>query len=264
MADILYHYCSNDSFLSIIKTNSIRLSSLSLSSDSREGKLVSELMVEFGKSDKLGQEIVERLRFTVDGLNQFIDGLGFCLSESGDLLSQWRGYAGDGSGVSIGFSKQYFQRLSKLSRGKDVAGFSLSQVKYDREKQKSRIHPAYLKIKELIEKGVFKIPSRFMILSNLTDEENKEEENLLKVLQTKLSFTNLMLLRELYSLKHSAFSEEKEWRLVSFFLKNGEEQCSFRSSETGIVPYRDYKMIDCGCGRIVEIFLVPKTPHRSM
>lgn len=31
------------------------------------------------------------------------EGLGFCLSERGDLLSQWRGYAAQGRGVSIAF-----------------------------------------------------------------------------------------------------------------------------------------------------------------
>jgi hypothetical protein len=36
--DILYHYCSNATFLSIIESNTIRLSDLSLSNDSQEGR----------------------------------------------------------------------------------------------------------------------------------------------------------------------------------------------------------------------------------
>ena len=60
-------------------------------------------------------------------------------------------------------------------------------------------------------------------------------------------------------------AEEKvELRLVSFFLKNGEEQCSSRSSENRIVPFREYKLIDRGCARIVEAVLGPKTLHLSM
>lgn len=36
--DILYHYCSNAAFLSIVETDSIWLSDLSLSNDSHEGQ----------------------------------------------------------------------------------------------------------------------------------------------------------------------------------------------------------------------------------
>jgi hypothetical protein len=32
-----------------------------------------------------------------------------CFSEAGDLLSQWRGYANDAQGISIGFYKPILQ-----------------------------------------------------------------------------------------------------------------------------------------------------------
>lgn len=106
---ILYHYCSNNAFHSIIENSSIWLSSLSLSNDSMEGKLVAEIIGLIAKDDELDQAATERLQESVFRLEQFVDGLGFCLSECGDLLSQWRGYADDATGVSIGFSKNYLE-----------------------------------------------------------------------------------------------------------------------------------------------------------
>lgn len=55
---ILYHYCSNNSFHSIIEKRRICLSSLSMSNDSMEGKLVAEILVRLAKADKLDQTAV--------------------------------------------------------------------------------------------------------------------------------------------------------------------------------------------------------------
>jgi hypothetical protein len=56
-----------------------------------EGKLVAEILARIAKADGLDQAPTQRLQKLVSGLEQVIDGLGFCLSEDGDLLSQWRG-----------------------------------------------------------------------------------------------------------------------------------------------------------------------------
>jgi hypothetical protein len=89
--DILYHYCNTDSFISIIRSQSIRLSSLSLSNDSMEGQLVTKTIMRLAERDgivgKEKIELEESLRFN----ERYFDGLGFCLSAYGDLLSQWRG-----------------------------------------------------------------------------------------------------------------------------------------------------------------------------
>lgn len=46
---------------------------------------------------------------------QLAYGLGFCLSAERDLLSQWRGYTGDGAGVAIGFNRLYLEELTKAN-----------------------------------------------------------------------------------------------------------------------------------------------------
>lgn len=99
----LYHYCSNEVFFSIVDRREIWLSSLNLSNDSMEGKLLSSVILQLASDDGLQADHLRLLREQVEYLEGYFDGLGFCLSERGDLLSQWRGYAADGAGVSIGF-----------------------------------------------------------------------------------------------------------------------------------------------------------------
>jgi hypothetical protein len=50
---VLYHYCSTSTFVSIISGKSIWLSSLNLSNDTMEGKLVAETLCRMATRDGL-------------------------------------------------------------------------------------------------------------------------------------------------------------------------------------------------------------------
>lgn len=259
----LYHYCSNRAFHSIVSNKSIWLSSLSLSNDSMEGKLVAEILLELAKEDSLNEYDRNRLRKMVDGLHEFFDGLGFCLSENGDLLSQWRGYANDASGVSIGFSSEYLNLLSNKTKSKKQPGFTLQKVEYENKAQVDLIRPTYAEIKELIDKGAFSFPALRSLLDTRTEEHIERETEKNKQVFSKLSMTVLKLFSKLYLLKTHAFREEREWRLISYFLKDAENNCSFRASNDRIIPYREFKIISLSKDAITEIYLGPKniTPN---
>ncbi len=111
--DILYHYCSTASFHAIIQSRALWLSSLSLSNDTMEGKLVVRAIARLAERDSLEPKSFRLLRQIIGFSELAFDGLGFCLSEDGDLLSQWRGYAGNATGVAIGFSKEYLHESPK-------------------------------------------------------------------------------------------------------------------------------------------------------
>ncbi|MHB9074403.1 MAG: DUF2971 domain-containing protein [Desulfobaccales bacterium] len=260
---ILYHYCSNDAFHSIIENRRIWLSSLSLSNDSMEGKLVAEILARIAKADGLDQAAMHRLQESVSGLEQVIDGLGYCLSENGDLLSQWRGYAADATGVSIGFSKDYLEQCAEASRASEKSGFTLQRVEYDLEIQESLIKPTYIKIKELINEGAFKLPGKRSLLDARSDDEVKRDNNKIKDAFSRLSITLLSLFAKLFLLKTSAFREEREWRLISYFVKTGDDTCSFRALNERIVPFREFELLESESGSIVEVILGPKntTPN---
>jgi hypothetical protein len=261
---ILYHYCSNNAFLSIIENRRICLSSLSLSNDSMEGKLVAEILARIAKADGLDHPAIHRLQESVSGLEQVIDGLGFCLSEDGDLLSQWRGYAADATGVSIGFSKDYLEQFAEASgQVPEKSGFSLQRVEYDPEIQESLIKPTYIEIKKLINEGAFKFPSRRSLLDVRSDDEVKRDNEKIKRAFSILSMRVLFLFGKLFLLKTNAFREEREWRLISYLVKTGDDICSFRVLNDRIVPFREFKLLESGSGSIVEVILGPKnaTPN---
>lgn len=260
---ILYHYCPNNAFHSIIENRRIWLSSLSLSNDSMEGKLVAEILARISKADGLDLAATHRLQESVSGLEQVIDGLGYCLSENGDLLSQWRGYAADATGVSIGFSKDYLEQFAEASRGPEKSGFILQRVEYDLEIQESLIKPTYIEIKELINEGAFKLPGKRSLLDARSDDEVKRDNKKIKDAFSRLSITLLTLFAKLFLLKTSAFREEREWRLISYFVKTGDDMCSFRALNERIVPFREFELLESESGSIVEVILGPKntTPN---
>lgn len=254
----LYHYCSNNSFHLIIENRSIWLSSLSLSNDSMEGKLVAEIISYIANEDGLNAATTQRLHESVEGLEKIIDGLGFCLSEEGDLLSQWRGYAADASGVSIGFSKEYLKQLSKTSLKLKESGFTLQHVEYEKIAQVNLVKPTYLRIKELINKDAFKIPGKWGLLDTRSDEEIEKENEKIKRAYSQLSIRVLMLFKELFRLKTKAFIEEREWRLISYFAKTGEDNCLYRAVNDRIIPYREFELKSLEQSAIKEVIIGPK------
>jgi len=257
--ETLYHYCSNKAFHSIIKSRSIWLSSLSLSNDSMEGKLVLDIITEIAKNDSLDENSINRLQNSVSLLNKVADGLGFCLSEEMDLLSQWRAYTDDASGVSIGFSKKYLEKLSDhRRRDPEKWGFTLQKVVYEKNKQIDLIKPTYEEIKELINKGAYKISGRRSLLDTRTEEEIEKDDKEFKKAYSNLSIKALCLLSKLYLLKQKAFREEQEWRLISYLVKSGDDDCSFRVSRNIITPYRKFPLLDLDEPSVVRVVLGPK------
>ena len=261
--DTLYHYCSTKTFHSIVENRSIWLSSLSLSNDSMEGKLVSEVITMLAKEDGLDGATIERLQDTIGNLENFLDGLGFCLSEDGDLLSQWRGYADNAEGVSIGFSKAYLEELKTAYSGKKISGFNLSKVQYDEADQRKLLEPAFKEMKKLIADGALKPHGFKTLLTMGSDKEIKAENERINKLFRSLSLTVLTLFGELFVLKSHAFREEIEWRLISIFLKNGEDDAQYRCLSDRIIPYREYELPPLDNKVITEVILGPRnnTPH---
>lgn len=162
--EILYHYCSINNFLSILSNRSIWLSSLNLSNDTMEGKLVAEIIERLARRDGLDDQTIASLQIFLRVFEEKMDGLGFCLSEDGDLLSQWRGYAGDATGFSIGFSKEYFLLLKEYITSQKQPVFSLNKVKYDPLAQEELVEPTYKQVKKIIDSGRHKVPHRPTLL----------------------------------------------------------------------------------------------------
>jgi len=263
---LLYHYCSNKTFHSIVINRTIRLSSLSLSNDSMEGMLVKKIILELATADNLNQVDMDQLKYSLTILEKMTDGLGFCLSEKGDLLSQWRGYANDASGISIGFSKNYLEKLSEYYKNLDIPGFVLQKVEYEKPSQLEILKPVYDEINKFIKMGAFEIQGKRSFIDTRTLKEIEKKDEEIKNAFRSLSMTIIPLFAKLFLLKNKAFSQESEWRLLSHFLKIGKDECMFQPGHNIIIPYREFRLEELNENPIKQIFIGPKneTPEYVM
>lgn len=251
----LYHYCSSPAFHAIVGSKTIWLSSLRQSNDSAEGRMVAYAAKRLAAKDGLTHELTEHVLAAIANMENLWAGLGVCLSEDGDLLSQWRAYAADGSGVAIGFDRDYVNWLVESSRGTDT-DLELHQVEYEFQAHEQLVMPAYLKLRQLLESGADFPPGA---LPEFRDAED------LKIVELNGRLAILTLLRAamdafngIFSLKHPAFKEENEWRLLHLHGLSPAHPCHFRAVSGGIVPFKTCLLRDSGRSRIAEVVLGPR------
>lgn len=262
--DVLYHYCPTSSFHSIIQSRSIWLSLLTLSNDTMEGKLVTKTVTHLAERDGLDRDTISRLQDWLALLENEFDSFGFCLSEEGDLLSQWRGYAADATGVAIGFSEAYLQDVLTSTESEKPPVLNLERVEYTHQGHEEKVEPIYRKIRRHIDDGAFKLSGKRGLIDTRTDDEIEEERKRIDKSHTELVFTVLSLFPMLFQLKSHAFREEKEWRLISLFIQGVIDDCSYRSVSDRVIPYRIFKLSPAKHPPITEIVLGPKhntPPH---
>ena len=110
-----YYYCSLETFLNIIKNKEIYLSDPLKMNDKSEIRWYLNRLNDKQNNDGVCFSILESMKirsgldFSYDNLLDILNFKGqksiyiSCFSKKPDLLSQWRAYADNGNGVSIGF-----------------------------------------------------------------------------------------------------------------------------------------------------------------
>lgn len=227
------------------------------SNDTREGRLVSNTLIELAKEDGLSGYFFQQFQQSVLLTEYMYDGLGFCLSADGDLLSQWRGYADDATGLSIGFSKEYLEKLGANTRG-NVPIFTMGQIEYREEEHRKLLEPTYRELRSLIDEGALGIPPRNGLTEPKSMQQIMAEVEQVGKANMALSSKLHELSPKLFLLKSDAFKEEKEHRLVATRLKDVPWNCEYRVSGKQIVPYRSVKLEALALHPIVEVILGPK------
>lgn len=214
---IVYHYCSLENFLNIIKNKTIRLSDVNKSNDYLETKAVLSMIKEaainmFKKSPIsecgiliYGMNNEDAFKYLLDVvLNRVLEFKNLliyavCFSEKKDLLSQWRGYADNGKGVAIGFN---LSCLKKICEATDL--LKLGKVTYTGCESDSY--------------NVIVSKYADMIITDITRAlvNEKIDELLTNPYGFDLfsSLTQQTLVLESVFIKHQSFSEENEWRIV--------------------------------------------------
>lgn len=255
MEESYYHYCSTQTFCSIINAKALRLSSLTLSNDRAEGRYLADLLLKTCEEIGVEGANLATLSREVYKLFSFFSSLGICFSKNGDLLSQWRGYADEAHGVSIGVSAE------ALAKAKDHDVFKkcptgLIIIEYREEEQQRLIKPIAKQVVALVKGGALD-----EIGVGFADRRNADEQAKLR-----LSFTDqvLSLLPVMFGCKSRAFEEENEVRLlVTYFTREFRgphnlltPEFKFFARRNTVVPYVDLPLE--GSEAITEIVLGPR------
>lgn len=194
--NIIYHYCSMDSFFGIITNKNIRLSNAYKTNDYTELEWIFSVM-ENSMTNLLRSEFVHAIQESYQRWSEtYFRPHIACFSKDRDLLSQWRAYANDGKGISIGFDRRYFESIKKL----DNKEFEIFDVIYRYKEQ------------EKLLKNLF---------STIGTDNLKALEDFYVNKGNKNYFQEIMLASALLKygtiFKNETFSEEKEVRLVHGF-----------------------------------------------
>jgi hypothetical protein len=169
-----------------------------------------------------------------------------CFSEDGDSLSQWRGYANDGSGFAVGVD---LRSAPSVPPGEGFTSPSLFKVEYDLARMRQRV-----------EKGIGAIVDVIARWDGIP-ASSKEEDDRRKTLRVAA----IMRLTALYGVhfKMSGFREEREWRLAVLTTSaRSSPIVKFRDSRYGMAPYVELALseqeLPCPVRQIV---LGPKQEH---
>jgi hypothetical protein len=189
---ILYHYSDVDGFFNIIKSKKLWLSGPHNLNDHQEmhwalRKIRTSL-------EKMTQEYpIDQINilWEIISSNQ-VTPFVCSLSSEGDLLSQWRAYARNGTGLAIGFSKELCPNSGTLPHHTILAKNSITTMRltYDDDEQDRTIDKI--------------LRSAFL---SIASDENWTKSHAL--IDAAFRLNGLAP-----SYKNKAFSEEAEWRII--------------------------------------------------
>ena len=259
---MLYHYCSNEAFVSIIWHQSIWLSLLTLSNDTSEGRHVRSVMSDLLESSEYRMQIMG----AVDTFSEGITAIGFCLSKKGDLLSQWRGYADDARGVAIGFNEDVLGNLCDIASAvpssdnhSDNYIFHLREIVYKRTEQEAQLKRNVDALINFLRDNKIGpapdyLPKRRQRRGQTDKHFDLENSNIYPVL--------LNLVLDCFLIKSDFFMEEAESRLLAVLDTSPDgahwAECGFRARTDRVVPYLEFPAGGFSPNAITEVILGPR------
>lgn len=225
----LYHYTGIGGLLGIVDSRAVWASHIYYLNDSKEILHACEVLGRLlSKNENVGdtaeREFTKQFRewlesFRRDAFHIFV----FSLSEERSLLSQWRSYTPHGKGVSLGFPPTVLNHI--LSK----PGFRIARCLYTDPEHEELMG-------SLLEKMLITFRQRQPNLDTTKAHPSQKYHPFLEEFRNDL-------LQVLAIVKHSAFREEKEWRIVSpYFPKYTVTDVKFREGASMLLPYTELKL----------------------
>lgn len=250
----LHHYTDAAGFQGIVGSGFIWATHYGFLNDSEEF-LIGERLIRQVATDLCGRMTGAEQHFLREfladydreSLTKIVHVCVASFSEHGDHLSQWRAYAAGGGGYSIGFSE--FPLPDYRSAAPDAnLGLWLVQCVYDKTAIE---HEARQVLSGMA--GAFR--ERLRAHGTDAEAQSKIGGRILAVAMRRAATIALRL-------KHEAFREEQEWRLIVLpHIGRESKVFDFRPSPRGLVPYvpLDLRFTD-GQLRLSRVYVGP-TQH---
>ena len=158
------------------------------------------------------------------------------LSANGDELGQWRGYCPPDGGYSVGFEHGELLKAAKNEIGLIPGPWKLVECEYEAEIQIILVDSAIASSVEAFHR---------------VDSENEniiskyfrgEIEKFPEVLARRILDLDAAIESLAPVLKHSAFVDEEEWRLISPRIIDGDPNVHFRGGRFSVIPFVYFDM----------------------
>lgn len=204
----LYHYTTASGLLGIIKNQCLWSTDAKYLNDFSEIKyglqILKSTIKELTESEfSSDTQYCTTLQLFLDTIFQHLTSsynIYFtCFCSKGNLLSQWRAY-GKNSGFALEFSFEELSHLKASYTGKPLSTF-LAKIVYDEKSQKEILRIILRNIKYAIDKGILR--------NSFSTYEDERKNYVLEVL-------HYFLLAVIPQFKDNSFSEEEEWRLITY------------------------------------------------
>ena len=243
MCSALYHYCSLETFLAVIRSREIWLTNIFCMNDSAEHYWLRSVAQDVLKRNSQANENLRLLESRLFPKEEDTDLYCCSLSALRDSLGQWRAYADDGRGVAIGLSMSFLRWITKKHHG-----LRLEKVVYERKEQE-----------EIVQAII--APLKCASLS----QSSKLSDELIRDLPALVGKVELWF--DAARCKNPCFREENEWRLIYDPFPGGSwmpmSTQRHRSSRDMLIPYYALPLsAEAGTQVISEIVFGPKNAYK--
>jgi Protein of unknown function (DUF2971) len=265
----LFHYCSNQTFFSIFRNAKLWLSPITASNDSDEGSYISSVFFEMCDEADIRPKLRDVSKVLVSTFKSSTEGFGLCLSEAGDLLSQWRAYAGDGEGFSVGFSSEALQdTYQQQFFGKGC--FELKKISYSKAEAREMLRPVVEKIAQIssdlgdfvelakgysVEKAIAAFQSRNASLGKVFTSLDPDSHLKLMTIMEAMRPIHFRI----YDFKSASFHEEREHRILRFRQRDHFDEIRYTAATNQIRPYIEVDLSGSAMRSVVEVITGPKS-----
>jgi hypothetical protein len=247
----LYHYTSLAGAKGMIDSGFLHATEIRYFTDAAEMRhTVDKLTPETWFREGFGASNTELLRQLREWLSHRLTNghmlyVG-CFTANGNLLSQWRSYCPTARGVSLGFNPR--QLMTCISH----QGWRLGKCIYGEAEQG-----------QLAERLLDEIEQLAKANGENTDPSKRHPKNSFYDIFDSIE-TDLLLIAAL--LKHPAFHEEEEWRIVSPIVTNFvEANIDYREGPSMLVPFMNFQLPEIPDRHVdlEHVYLGP-TPNQSI